>query len=376
MSNNKVFAEFLYCNGGAKYVKVGLPTDLATLDIVPGLQKISLQSSDRFKVTGPSSIYEFTRTSFNERLVTSLSVYRSSIDWELGDRSNFNCINISVIDGLVDFDLFIKQADKLLDILDQRVLPTNNILDLLSQISSTYGEWQPLEEFLGANWTTRLLDRQTCLVKQSFDHITLSLLIKDLSRFGSGVPFFDEIVNYDRIFIDPSNSLSYFNTIKNFYTYDPELLLNSVLDKFGKLNSDLISKVGEYNARNRSLDDDLKNATELNDQLIKKNKDLQIKLELSSDSDRLLADFKDHVAKYLKASTSIGQLDPSILNKINQNVEKILRKTSVNGSVASSASIDLPDDNSCGLVGIYGFFFGVLATVVLMALVYLVIKLI
>jgi hypothetical protein len=182
-------------------------------------------------VQGTNLIYEYSRFIYNGQTVSSLTAYSPSVDWTLGDRSNINAVCLWVIGGLVDFDIFLNKTPSILQSLANKVIPNNELLDLLGRITPTFGQWLDHEDTLGFSWAKDNYDRKTSIIKQNLDLESTKKLIKDLSRFGDEIGFFNQIRDAERVFIDPESKLNISPNIHGLYNHDEDEIISSIIKK-------------------------------------------------------------------------------------------------------------------------------------------------
>lgn len=322
MTNN-VFIEYLHYNNGAKY---NLVPNLGNLDIsshCPGLKNTVLQSTENIKIQGTNIIYEYSRFSHNGQTVSSLTAYSPSIDWTLGDRSNINAICLWVTGGLVDFDIFLNKTPNILQLLNDKVIPHNELLDLLKEIIPTFGKWLDHEESLGFSWAKEPYDRRTSIIKQNFNTETIKKLIKDLSRFGDGITFFDQITNAQRIFIDPESKLKISTNIHGIYIHDEDEIISSIIKRIATNKSYFASEIDNFNNQFSDYKSQIGILNEKLNKALAINEKNNAYISTISNNQDLLNEFKQVANLIVNANNSSQQADE--LHKIS-NAITLLRQ--------------------------------------------------
>lgn len=242
-----VFIEYLHYDNGAKYNVVSNSVNLNIAAYCPGLENTVLQSTENIKIQGTNLIFEYSRFLYNGQTVSSLTAYSPSVDWTLGDRANINAVCLWVIGGLVDFDVFLNKTPSILQLLANKVIPNNELLDLLGRITPTFGKWLDHEDSLGFSWAKENYDRKTSIIKQNLDLESTKKLIKDLSRFGDGIGFFNQIRDSERIFIDPESKLNISTNIHGLYNHDEDEIISSIIKRIAPSKSYFASEINNLN---------------------------------------------------------------------------------------------------------------------------------
>jgi hypothetical protein len=246
---NHVFIEYLHYNNGAKYNAISDIVNLNVSALCPGLENTVLQSTENIKLQGTNLIYEYSRFLYNGQRVSSLTAYSPSVDWTLGDRSNINAICLWVIGGLVNFDIFLDNMPSMMQLLDKKIIPHNELSNLLNKINSTFGEWLDHEDTLGFSWAKENYNRKTSIIKQNLDLESIKNLIKDLSRFGDGdgVAFLNQIRDSERVFIDPESKLSISTNVHGIYNQDQDEIITSIIKRIAPTKSYYASEIDNLN---------------------------------------------------------------------------------------------------------------------------------
>lgn len=340
MTNN-VFIEYLHYNNGAKYNVVSNSANLNIAAHCPGLENTVLQSTENIKIQGANLIYEYSRFRYNGQTVSSLTAYSPSADWTLGDRFNINAVCLWVIGGLVDFDIFLNKIPSILQLLANKVIPNNELLDLLGRITPTFGKWLDHEDSLGFSWAKENYDRKTSIIKQNLDLESTKKLLKDLSRFGDGIEFFNQIRDAERIFIDPESKLNISTNIHGLYNHDEDEIISSIIKRIAPSKSYFASEIDNLNNQSSNYKAQASALSEkLNAALVEIDKYKTYTSNLNNDQ-VFLNEFKQVAHQIVNANNSSSQGDG--LRKIETALISLRQQIGV--TKTQSAALDINEDH-------------------------------
>jgi hypothetical protein len=362
MSNN-VFIEYLHYDNGAKYNLISNSSNLNITTLCPGLENIVLQSTELIKIQGTNLIFEYSRFLFNGQTVSSLTTYAPAIDWTLGDRSNINSICLWVIGGLVDFDMYLNKIPSIMQLLGNKKLPINELKELLIEISQTYGKWIDHEETLGFSWAKDTYDRKTSIIKQSLDLPSTKKLIKDLSRFGDGIAFFNQLKDASRIFIDPESKLNISATINGKYNHDEDDIIASIIKKIASNKTHLASEID--NLSNQSRDYKIQ-IDALNEQLRNAQREIEKNILYVSNLDsehKILNEFKQAATQLINSNNSINHIDG--YRRIEANLNSLRQQ--LGASKPYHSTPDSQDDQDNNHIWNYSLI-GIISLLIIIAL--------
>lgn len=353
MVDNSIFAQILYYKGGAQFVSIGLSDNSLLTDLVPSLELSVLKSTDSLKLTTKEPVYEYSRFFYNNRLVTSFSIYSSSVDWELGDRSNIDCITFWIVGGLVDFEPVILMSENLILSMKSRNLPLDDILILISKIRSSFGAWEAYENILGISWCNDLLDRKTCLISQKLAISQLISIVKDISRFGDGIPFFDSFSSCDRVFIDTSNLIDYRNKLTLSYNDDVDLIITSIITRIGNKLSLLNSAFNNLKSLDAELRSEVLNLNSKLTDLNKSYRDERLKNELMSNESQPFDQTRKQTNHLNTSGVRLSDSFTGSVSEINRKLDKVLLCLNVNSIERDSLLTDESSVDGSGSNWIY-----------------------
>lgn len=351
MNNNEssvqIWAEYLYFDGGAKYISINQTGPIVLPPDAPGLERTVLKSSESIKIANVGLVFEYSRFYYNKKFITWLGCYTPSVDRQLGDRRNIDCIGLWVVDGLVNFDPFIEAAPHMLQRLKNAVHLDDDLKALIKTVASTGGEWLPFEQQLGIAWCKELLDQKTAIINKQIDKDGLKRLIKNLSRFGDGIGFYDQLNHCDRIFIHTDGQWNHASTVSGELDVNEEDIAESIVKRAAKWRetdqkrieelAQQLSVAAQVNQLAQSTSEKLRSENGL---LLQKLEDFETH---NSPENRLkrwekfINEFNPQEFELIQKNNSNTLRLQSSLESINVNIDTL--NTSINKAISNKESI-------------------------------------